>query len=306
MWISITNWDKYNPRADVKHTTWFRLENTFWMDPTLTPLDGEGKLVWVVLLSLASQHQKGVFEVDSYFVSEIAKVTHDKLEAVLKHLQERGKIKIHASRPRHVRVTSTSRTRNAGVRIRTATERNVTGRNGTERDDSCAGHSATAESPSPPLTVEVELIAGPPSEPKPAKRAKKPPSESAPAGRVWSAYAEAYAFRYGNPPVRNAKVNGQCAQLVARLGADAAVEVVKFYLTHAGRYYVQTLHPLGACLKDAEGLHTQWQAGTRVTTAQAIEADRSQATGDQVRRLAAHLEAKFGADLSGATKGGSK
>ncbi len=94
-----------------------------------------------------------------------------------------------------------------------------------------------------------------------------------PGSAVWSAYSGSYFARYGVAPVRNAKSNGQCSQLVKRLGIDAAIGVVKFYLTHQQAYYVAKAHGLGPCLSDAEALHTQMLNGQKITRGSASQAD---------------------------------
>jgi hypothetical protein len=82
--------------------------------------------------------------------------------------------------------------------------------------------------------------------------------------KIWDAYDESFQKRYRVPPTRNASVNSIIAQLGKRLGEDA-VEVVKFFLTHNDTFYVSKVHSIGLCLKDAEGLRTQWLRGVQVT-----------------------------------------
>jgi hypothetical protein len=128
----------------------------------------------------------------------------------------------------------------------------------------------------------------------------QPPAEVLPpepkGGDVWAAYRAAYFARYAVEPVRNAKTNAHCAQLVKRLGGEAAVAVVKFYLTHAKAWYVQTAHDLGACVKDAEALHTQMLSGYRVTQTKAQQADKQDANRQAFENVAKRLmEEKGGA-----------
>lgn len=136
MLIEIVNWEKYNPRHDVKSTSWFRVENTFWADPALTPLDCEGKMVWMTLLSFASQRQGGVIDVDTAFIGALLRVVPSKVDDTLKHFQKHGIIKIPTSRKRNVRGSTTSRPR-------TATDGRTDGTDGTdERTNGSAPHSA--------------------------------------------------------------------------------------------------------------------------------------------------------------------
>ncbi len=113
------------------------------------------------------------------------------------------------------------------------------------------------------LTLQSNLVTRDPTEP--------------PGSAVWAAYSGAYLGRYKVPPVRNAKSNGMCAQLVKRLGIDAAIGVVRFYLSHQGAYYVTKAHALGPCLADCEALHTQMLNGMTITRASASHADKNAA-----------------------------
>lgn len=110
--------------------------------------------------------------------------------------------------------------------------------------------------------------------------------------QVWEAYKTAYRTKYQVEPVRNAKANALCKQLVKRLGGDGAVSVVKFYLTHNKSWYVQNVHSLEYCVKDCEALHTQWLGDRRVSASEAQQTDQRQATMDVFQRVAAKLQAE--------------
>lgn len=107
------------------------------------------------------------------------------------------------------------------------------------------------------------------------------PAGSTPVGEVWQAYAEAYATRYRAPdgqgirPVWNARVGGQMTQLIARIGLDRAIELVRFYVAHNKASYINYSHPIGFCLQDAEGLCTQMARGSATTESQGRAMDRT-------------------------------
>lgn len=122
--------------------------------------------------------------------------------------------------------------------------------------------------------------------------------EPKPSALAWNAYAEAYTSRYGATPVRNAKVNGQLAQLVTRIPQAEAPEVARWYVHHNGSRYVAAGHPVGLLLQDAEALRTEWVTGHRRTATAARQADKRQATGDVASRLIAKYEAE---DANGAS-----
>lgn len=129
--------------------------------------------------------------------------------------------------------------------------------------------------------------------PKKTRPSKAQVVPSEPRGpEVWAAYRAAYFARYKVEPVRNAKMNSLCAQLVKRLGGDAAIGVVRFFLTHQKAYYVQNAHDLSACVKDAEALHTQMLAGYRVTQTTAQQADKHDANRQAFLNVARKFEAE--------------
>lgn len=102
----------------------------------------------------------------------------------------------------------------------------------------------------------------------PAVRKKLTPDQSELNSKIWQAYSQAYHLRYKVEPTRNDRTNSQISSLRQRLGVDA-LEIVKFYLRHNDKYYIQKLHPIGLCLHDAEALATQWKRGQAVTEADA-------------------------------------
>jgi hypothetical protein len=134
-----------------------------------------------------------------------------------------------------------------------------------------------------------DLSGPPPAEDAPPRKAK--PKAEAPTGAVWQAYASAYRARYSVEPIRNAMVNGQLAQVVARLGAEAAF-VAEFYLTHKNRFYVEKMHPVGLLLQDAEKLRTEWATGRQVTATQAAQADKTQTNFNAFAPMLAEARAK--------------
>lgn len=110
-----------------------------------------------------------------------------------------------------------------------------------------------------------------------ASKPAKPKTENQLANaETWSAYADAYFARYGTEPVRNASVNAQIANLVKRVGADAAPGVAAYYVGMNRAFYVQKLHPVGLLLSDCESIHTQWATNRQVTDTRARQIDQTQ------------------------------
>lgn len=127
----------------------------------------------------------------------------------------------------------------------------------------------------------------PPAAPRPRPaRVDRPkldaPSPSAP---TWEAYATAYSRRYGSEPVRNAKVNGQLAQFVSRIGAAEAPSVAAFFVGHKSQYYLSRMHAVDCLLKDAEKLRTEWATNRQMTQTRARQEDQTAANGNVFQAL---------------------
>lgn len=147
---------------------------------------------------------------------------------------------------------------------------------------------AEAEAEAKALTApQATLVVAPGSSPR--TRADKKPTATA---ETWASYAGAYQARYSATPVRNAKVNGQLAQLVARLGADEAPGVARFFVGHQSSLYVQAMHPTDLLLRDAEKLRTEWATGRKMTRTSAMLADRTQTNADAFAPLLAEARAR--------------
>ena len=105
--------------------------------------------------------------------------------------------------------------------------------------------------------------------------------EPKPGVAVWRSYAAAYAQRYSCEPLRDAKVNTHCLQLVKRLGIEIAPQVASYYVGLNNSYYIAKRHQIGLLVTDAEKVYSEWMTGQSVTTTQAREADRLSTQGNE-------------------------
>ncbi len=137
---------------------------------------------------------------------------------------------------------------------------------------------------------DTQLI---PFETEPVKP-KKLPKGKAPAKTTaaWESYSEEYRARWKVEPVRNAKINKNLSDLIDRLGAREAPEVLRHYVWSNDQFYVRKRHPVGLCLQDAESLRTEWMSGERMTATAAKQADRASATDDAFEAAFAAIERK--------------
>lgn len=162
--------------------------------------------------------------------------------------------------------------------------------------DTCqpvASKCPTTDKPpaNPPLTLtgnsnfnsngELKVIRGHKPRLNPAAK-----TESKSSG-VWEAYREEYLARWKVDPKRNSRVNSQLCQLVDRLGAEDAVQVIRFYVHHPDAYYVKCRHPVGACLLDAEKLYTEWKSKRVITRVEAQAMETVEYQRGQLERIAA-------------------
>ena len=109
-------------------------------------------------------------------------------------------------------------------------------------------------------------------------------------GAIWAAYSAAYFSRYGAEPVRNAKINGQLAQVVDRLGADEAPHVAACYVGSNNSFYVARRHSVDCLLRDCESLRTEWATGTRMSVTEARQMDQHEAGAEAARWVTENKE----------------
>ncbi len=152
--------------------------------------------------------------------------------------------------------------------------------------------SGSANPPGPLLknTPVPERELSPVRERRPSVRErglKAVTAEPSPGSMVWAAYAAAYRKRYRVEPLRNAKVNGQCLQLVKQLGTEIAVAVVAYYVTRDDAFYNAKCHPIGLCLQDAQKLLTEQSNGVRRTNR---DAQRLETESHNDRVIAEYLQ----------------
>lgn len=104
---------------------------------------------------------------------------------------------------------------------------------------------------------------------------------------TWSAYADAYAARYGAAPVRNASVNAKVKQFVQRLPYEEAPGVAVFFVTSINdAFVVRTCHAFGALLQNAEAYRTQWATGRTVNAMPVAETTYQRSMRERMQEAA--------------------
>ena len=94
MQITINNWDKYNPRKDVKNPSWFGFSNRMIEDSDIYDLDDGEFRAWVYCLSRASQANSETVKIDPRHALRVARVTESSLNSMVEKLANCGCINL--------------------------------------------------------------------------------------------------------------------------------------------------------------------------------------------------------------------
>ena len=84
MEIKIINWEKFNPRKDLKSMPWFRLSSDIGYSETLFELTVEQKWLWIFVLSTCANKNSDVITVNPRYFSFHSGV---KQQNIMKHME---------------------------------------------------------------------------------------------------------------------------------------------------------------------------------------------------------------------------
>jgi hypothetical protein len=250
--LEVVNWGKYNARSDVKHATWLKLSNRIMEDSVIGSLTAAGFKFWIYLLTECSKEGQRSIRRTTENIRRISRLRTHEIHMSIRELTEKNKVLLLT--PSNIEELNAKR-----VRIRALDKIRL--------DKNRLEEIAMAS---------AEAIA------LPTKRVRENSKDPSNTTLVWEAYAEAYGSRYGEKPPRNSRNMGLCKNFVARMPAEDATEVARFYLTHNDTYYVKSLHPLSLMLRDAEKLRTEWKVGRQMTTQNARQIEQLSANADAV------------------------
>lgn len=162
--------------------------------------------------------------------------------------------------------------------------------------DAPGGDTALAHEPTESTTNRKDLRAG---------RASAPVDKKT--NPTWYAYAEEMKGKYGIDLNRNAKINGQLAQIVARCGAEDAPRLIRFVFQRKNDFYERLKFSLGIIVKDLDGLivemkqaekrkpeQEQWWLDDRKIMERATREGIERREGDTFAMITARLFVKLG------------
>lgn len=92
--VTISNWEKFNPRKDYKRPWWFALSNRLMEDSDFYSFnDGEFR-AWIYILSQASQHLSGTVRIGFSHADRVCNVRPKNLKSAISKLKRIGAITI--------------------------------------------------------------------------------------------------------------------------------------------------------------------------------------------------------------------
>lgn len=107
---------------------------------------------------------------------------------------------------------------------------------------------------------------------------------------IFEAYKEAYAKRYSQEPLRNAKVNSICSQIAKEVGIEVGKAIMHFYLQQNVAWYVQKAHAIQFALADLQALRTNMLNNQAMSSRQAQLVDKQQSQKNALENYLANRE----------------
>lgn len=201
--FSIVNWEKYNPRKDLKNPKWFRFNNDFFADEKILNLTAAEFKVFVLFLCLRSRANTELVQ-SSYRV--VTRLIHSRTKIVhsaIQKLEQNGLLKIF------------SRT-DPCITIQDEQKLKVTR----------TGH--------PPKRSQCITFPGGPSVDNGAPAVEKSEQLKKRAAKFIAAYVVAYKERYGTRPVVDSKSTGLIKNMLKNMSDEQASLLVETYLKMDG------------------------------------------------------------------------
>lgn len=107
MIVTISNFEKFNPRKDVNSASWFRLEHSLFENPDFFDFTHIEKMVWIYLLCMASKKSSGTILLSWPHIERIGGFRKSDFLSGIEKLKQIQCVTVD--------VTPTSRARNADV-----------------------------------------------------------------------------------------------------------------------------------------------------------------------------------------------
>ena len=90
--VKVLNWEKFNPRKDLKVMNWMRIEADIDIDLSMLGLNAPQKWAWVWILSTCAKKNRDSFRCTAEYLQSTIGIEKDDLDDVLETLQNEGMI----------------------------------------------------------------------------------------------------------------------------------------------------------------------------------------------------------------------
>jgi hypothetical protein len=115
----------------------------------------------------------------------------------------------------------------------------------------------------------------PPARSKPAPPTPGVDSELQKTCRAtWHAYSDAYEFRHGAAPIRDARASSSIKRFCQSVPQSEAPDIARFFVQNSNSFYVQKMHPPTLLAQDSAKLRTEWATQHQMTQSEAMQADK--------------------------------
>lgn len=94
IFVLLPNFEKYNQRRDVKSSSWFRMENDFFLDPDIHALNSNEKIVYIYLITQASKSNGKQFKLSISLCASVLSIKISDFQECLEKLNEIKKISL--------------------------------------------------------------------------------------------------------------------------------------------------------------------------------------------------------------------
>ena len=87
--ITVSKWEEYNPRKDLKSMPWFRIAADIGYSPTLYKLPVEAKWLWIFILSTCAKNISDTIEMEIDYLADYSDVSAENIKKYLTEFERR-------------------------------------------------------------------------------------------------------------------------------------------------------------------------------------------------------------------------
>lgn len=275
--IFIKDWVRHNPRKDVKVSSWFRFDHSFFENPEFFDLSLNEKAAYVYLLCLASKKNGPNVQINCRHASRVARIPAQVLISAIDKLTCTGVIQVEQDDD----LCHSAQFSGLGQAVR---ERDEDGTRTSRVRDVHA--MQTSSEPDEPVTSASSTNERTDDTIRDATKREDQHERGADACAFISAYCSAWKSRYGCRPAIVGKDQAIAKRLTKDLGKERAVSLVGAFLRMDTEWYIVKRHDLPTLESNLNAVSQFLETGAQVTTSQARRAEKLAGSVDQLQRIA--------------------